>query len=124
MLPRAGVPYVYLWDSYGRLPAFLFGCTEFLVIRTGSTAALAAAFARYFDRLVPAPRGLDDKLWQTLVAVAAMATVAAINAVGTKQGGRVQVVGTALKVGALLAMIVLPFALGRADAANLSPTWP
>src|SRR5262245_10465076 len=62
MLPRAGGPYVYLREAYGSLPAFLFGWTEFLVVRTGSSAALAAAFARYFSRLVAAPGGLDPRL--------------------------------------------------------------
>src|SRR4051794_15262398 len=38
MLPQAGGPYVYLKEAYGRLPAFLFGWTEFLVIRAGSVA--------------------------------------------------------------------------------------
>jgi APA family basic amino acid/polyamine antiporter len=47
MLPRAGGPYVYLRAAYGDLPAFLFGWTEFLVIRAGSIATLAAAFALY-----------------------------------------------------------------------------
>src|SRR5437868_1960393 len=48
MLPQAGGPYVYLRVAYGALPAFLFGWTEFLVVRAGSMATLAAAFARYF----------------------------------------------------------------------------
>src|SRR3954463_1469065 len=51
MLPRAGGPYVYLREAYGRLPAFLFGWTEFLVIRTGSIATLAAAFGLNFTLL-------------------------------------------------------------------------
>src|SRR6516165_12108787 len=55
MLPHAGGPYVYLRAAYGPLPAFLFGWTEFLVIRTGSMATLAAAFARAFAQVVPPP---------------------------------------------------------------------
>ena len=58
MLPSAGGPYVYLREAFGRLPAFLFGWTEFLVIRTGSIATLAAAFGLYFALLVPAPGGI------------------------------------------------------------------
>src|SRR5829696_10569321 len=57
MLPRAGGPYVYLKEAYGPLPAFLFGWTEFLIVRAGSMATLAAAFARYFAQLVPNPAG-------------------------------------------------------------------
>ena len=50
MLPQAGGLYVYLRVAYGALPAFLFGWVEFLIVRSGSMATLAAAFARYFAR--------------------------------------------------------------------------
>ncbi len=113
MLPSAGGPYVYLREAFGRLPAFLFGWTEFLVIRTGSIATLAAAFGLYFALLVKAPAGLHPVAWQTTAAVLAIICLAAINVVGTGLGGRVQVIGTALKIGALLTMIVLPFYLGQ-----------
>ena len=126
MLPKAGGPYVYLREAYGRLPAFLFGWTEFLVIRAGSVATLASAFAIYASQpqLFPAPRGFDPRLWQAMLAVAAMVAVAAINVIGTRASGMVQIVGTAMKLGALGLMMTLPFALGKADAANLSPMWP
>src|SRR5207302_5723581 len=45
MLPQAGGLYVYLRAAYGALPAFLFGWVEFLIVRSGSMATLAAAFA-------------------------------------------------------------------------------
>jgi APA family basic amino acid/polyamine antiporter len=124
MLPHAGGPYVYLKEAFGRLPAFLFGWSEFLVIRAGSVATLAAGFALYFARLVPAPGGMNPLIWQMAVAVVAMTTVAAINIIGTRVGGGVQVAGTVLKVSALGVMIVLPFVLGKADPARLEPTWP
>jgi APA family basic amino acid/polyamine antiporter len=124
MLPSAGGPYVYLRAAYGRLPAFLFGWTEFLVIRAGSIATLAAAFALYFAQIVVPPRGLDPRVYQTAVAVAAVAVLAAINVVGTRRSGGLQVVGTVLKVGALCLMITVPFFMGKAHVANLSPMWP
>jgi APA family basic amino acid/polyamine antiporter len=124
MLPSAGGPYVYLREAFGRLPAFLFGWTEFLVIRTGSIATLAAAFGLYFALLFPAPSGLHPLVWQTAVAVAATVLLATVNVVGTKIGGSVQVIGTAIKVGSLVSMIVLPFVLGKVDTALLSPIWP
>ena len=110
--------------AYGPLPAFLFGWTEFLVIRAGTIATLAAAFALYFAQLVPALKEIGPAYWQMGVAITAMATLAAVNAVQTKLSGRVQVVGTVLKVGALVAMMILPFALGKAHVANLAPLWP
>jgi APA family basic amino acid/polyamine antiporter len=124
MLPRAGGPYVYLRAAYGSLPAFLFVWTEFLIIRAGSVATLAAAFALYLGQVWPAPEGLDFRVWQMGWAVLAMTAVAAINVIGTVVGGRVQLVGTVLKVGSLLLMIVLPFLLGKAAVANLTPAWP
>ena len=124
MLPRAGGPYVYLKEAYGPLPAFLFGWTEFLIIRSGSMATLAAAFSLYFAQIIPAPSGLNSKLWQMLAAVSAISIVAVVNVLGTRWGGQVQVAGTALKVGALGAMILLPWILGKVHVPNLSPLWP
>ncbi len=116
MLPRAGGPYVYLREAYGKLPAFLFGWTEFLVIRSGSVATLASAFAIYLSQpqLFPAPRGMNLTVWHCILACGAMLAVAVINVIGTRASGTVQVVGTILKVGALLTMIVLPFVMGKA----------
>src|SRR6185312_6254912 len=75
MLPQAGGPYVYLRAAYGPLPAFLFGWTEFLVIRAGSMATLAAAFARYFVQLFPPRAGIRGEVWQAGAAVAAIFVV-------------------------------------------------
>jgi APA family basic amino acid/polyamine antiporter len=124
MLPSAGGPYVYLREAFGRLPAFLFGWTEFLVIRTGSIATLAAAFGLNFALLVKPPPGMHPVAWQTTAAVIAIIFLAAINVIGTRLGGWVQVIGTGLKIGALLTMIVLPFYLGRIDTSLLTPVWP
>jgi len=124
MLPQAGGPYVYLREAFGKLPAFLFGWTEFLVIRSGSVATLAAACAYNIVLLVPAPEGVSHALWLSGWAIAALVVVATINVLGTSLGGRVQIVGTFLKLGTLLAMIVLPFMLGDAEVARLAPIWP
>ena len=94
------------------------------MIRTGSIATLAAAFGLYFALLIPAPLGIRPLVWQTTAAVAATITLAAVNVLGTRFGGRVQVIGTALKVGAIVAMIVLPLALKKADPSLLTPVWP
>jgi APA family basic amino acid/polyamine antiporter len=124
MLPRAGGPYVYLREAYGNLPAFLFGWCEFLVVRAGSMAALAAAFTKYFFQLRSPPSWGPPELWYALVACAAIAVVTTINVLGTLLGGGVQVVGTVLKVGGVIALITLPFIVGGADSSRLSPVWP
>jgi APA family basic amino acid/polyamine antiporter len=124
MLPRAGGLYVYLRVAYGALPAFLFGWVEFLIVRSGSMAVLAAAFAHYFAELVAPPAGIRNEFWQTGAATLAIMTVTAVNVLGTRRGGSLQVVGTFLKVGGVLVLISLPFLLGKGTVANLTPMWP
>ncbi|MGP0067028.1 MAG: amino acid permease, partial [Isosphaeraceae bacterium] len=124
MLPQAGGLYVFLRVAYGALPAFLFGWVEFLVVRSGSMATLAAAFARYFSQLAPAPAAIPGKVWQAGAAVLAIAAVTTVNVLGARRGGGLQVVGTALKVGGIAVMMVLPFALGAGTVANFSPALP
>src|SRR5258708_23941256 len=87
-------------------------------------AALAAAFARYFVLNVPAPGELRVETWQAVVAAWAIAVVTTVNIRGTAWGGRLQVAGTALKVGGVLALIALPLLLGGHDVSRLSPVWP
>src|SRR5881628_2616168 len=53
MMPRAGGQYVYLREAYSPLWGFLYGWTIFLVIQTGTIAAVAVGFARYLGVLVP-----------------------------------------------------------------------
>lgn len=124
MMPRAGGPYEYLKKGFGPLSGFLFSWAEFWVVRSGSMATLAAAFARYFSQLVPPVGGISLIWWQTWAAVGAMAIVGAINVRGTRHGGRLQVVGTGLKIGALSAMIVLPLMLGKGATGNMTPVGP
>src|SRR3974377_2072533 len=53
MMPRAGGQYVYLREAYSPLWGFLYGWTLFLVIQTGTIAAVAVAFARFLGALIP-----------------------------------------------------------------------
>ena len=124
MLPQAGGLYVFLRAAYGALPAFLFGWVEFLVVRSGSMATLAAAFAQYFAHVVGPPAAVPGKVWQAGAAVLAITVVTTVNVLGTRQGGALQVIGTALKVGGIAILIALPFLLAGGSIANLSPMWP
>jgi amino acid transporter len=124
MMPHAGGAYVYLRAAYGKVPAFLFGWVEFLIGRAGSMATLAAAFARYFDQVAPPPAGVSDEIWQAGAAIVAIIIVTVVNVLGTERGGALQVIGTALKVGGVAALIGLPFVLNQGSTANLSPFWP
>src|SRR4029077_15846843 len=100
MYPRAGGPYIYLREAYGRLPAFLWGWTEFWVIRTGSIGALACATVIYLAKFQPLPPNLHA--W---IAIAIVLGLSAINYFSTRWGATVQNVTTIIKVGFLLAIM-------------------
>jgi APA family basic amino acid/polyamine antiporter len=119
MLPQAGGPYVYLREAYGRLPAFLWGWTEFWIIRTGSLGALSVATVTYLDKVTH----LDLRI-QEAIAIGIVLALSAINVVGTRWGAHVQNVTVVLKVSFVAIVIALPFVLGKADAQNLEPVWP
>lgn len=121
MLPAAGGPYVYLREAYGRLPAFLWGWTEFWVIRTGSIAALATGTAININVLCNDRFNLTGQMFLTLALILMLSSV---HYVSTRWTAHVQNVTSVIKVGFLVAIIVLPFLFGKTDTANLQPIWP
>ncbi len=138
LFPRAGGNYVFLREAYGRTAGFLWGWVEFWIIRTGSIAALATMFTESFHDVLRQslyPGQTVDVLpfWprQTLT-VLVIAALAALNARGTRLGGGLQVVVTSVKVGSLLFIIALPFAVlalvseptHPPRAEYLLPGWP
>jgi APA family basic amino acid/polyamine antiporter len=140
MMPRAGGQYVYLRDAYSPLWGFLFGWTQFLVIQSGTIAAVAVAFSRYLGVLVPAvsptswiiaPIDLSSKYavslsTQQLVALLLIAVLTMINTRGLQIGKIIQNIFTSAKTLSLLALIFVGFAIGRnADAlrANFTDLW-
>ncbi|HEX5758642.1 MAG TPA: amino acid permease [Thermoanaerobaculia bacterium] len=140
MMPRAGGQYVYLRESYSPLWGFLYGWTLFLVIQTGTIAAVAVAFARFLGVLAPAisptawivpPIDLSDSYavslsWQQLVAVLLIVFLTLLNTRGLKVGKWIQNVFTSTKTLALLGLIVLGILVGRdagAVAANFAAAW-
>src|SRR3954451_10337894 len=82
MYPRAGGQYVFLRESMGHLMGFLYGWTLFLVIQTGTIAAVAVAFGRFLGVLIPAI-GPDRYSWfpQADVCIAALGCSNASNAI-------------------------------------------
>jgi APA family basic amino acid/polyamine antiporter len=114
--PEAGGGYVYLRETYGRRLAFLYGWKCLLVMDPGITAALATGLAAYVGYLVPlGPFGLK------LVALGAIAAAAAINIRGSALSGRVLEALTVLKLGALAAIVLLAFGLGRGEWSHFVP---
>jgi len=98
--PRAGGGYVYLRETFGPLPAFLYGWTLVLVIATGAIAAVAVTFADYTLALVGLPHRYSMPL-----AIAAIVLLSGINYVGVKPAAITQNIFTVLKLTALAALI-------------------
>src|SRR5262249_4760076 len=123
MLPQAGGPYVYLREAYGRLIAFLWGWSEFWIVRTASIGALACATVIYLNEALPRD-GRLDRNWQQGGSIAIVLLLSAINIIGTRWGAAVQSLMTVIKVAFLVALIVFPFCLHGTNAENLGPIWP
>ena len=141
MYPRAGGQYVFLRESMGHLMGFLYGWTLFVVIQTGTIAAVAVAFGRFLGVLWPAITP-DRYSWfpqmdfttagapvqlglspQRLIALISIWILTWINLRGIKEGKWVQTTLTTVKTVALAGLIVLGLTVGRhaeAITANFS----
>jgi APA family basic amino acid/polyamine antiporter len=111
--PRTGGAYVYVREGWGRLPAFLFGWSELVLIRAASLGAVSTTFAEYFLRVLgydPAVAPYTD--WVHYVAAVAIGLTATFNYYGVRWGSLVQNLTTLAKYGGLLFIIMLAFALG------------
>jgi basic amino acid/polyamine antiporter, APA family len=140
MMPRAGGQYVYLREAFSPLWGFLYGWTLFLVIQSGTIAAVAVGFGRYFGALVPwiaddhylirplhLSAGYAISLSTTqLVGVLLIALLTWTNTRGLEYGRIIQNIFTTTKSGALLALIFLGIVVGRNSAAvtdNFGALW-
>jgi len=117
--PRAGGGYVYLRETWGPLPAFLYGWALLLVIASGAIAAIAVTFADYTLALT----GLSARLTLPL-AIAAIFFVSAVNYLGVRPGAVVQNFFTMLKLAALAALVAIGLAAGLPPAAPPPPGAP
>ena len=140
MMPRAGGQYVYLREAYSPLWGFLYGWTLFLVIQTGTIAAVAVAFARYFGVVAPA---ISPTVWivppvhlsanyavslstQQFAAILIIVLLTFINSRGLQIGKLIQNVFTSAKTLSLVALIFIGLLLARnpeAMKANFSDFW-
>ncbi|MEP6955306.1 MAG: amino acid permease [Chthoniobacterales bacterium] len=139
MMPHAGGQYVFLREAYSPLFGFLFGWAVFLVIQTGTIAAVAVAFARFTGVLVPAiatgnyliaPIALGGGYaislsTEQLLAVLMILLLTWTNTRGLELGRLVQNSFTFAKTAALLGLIVIGLALGwgPTSAARSAAWW-
>jgi len=144
MMPKAGGQYVYLRESLGPLFGFLYGWTLFLVIQTGTIAAVAVAFGKFLGVFFPA---ISTTHWilhlahvpamqagpmllgnmeiglstANLTAIAVVILLAVINFFGVRLGALIQNIFTTVKALSLAGLVLLVFIAGRnvsAIAAN------
>src|SRR5215470_173628 len=106
--PEAGGLYCYIRDGFGRASAFLYGWCLFLVIASGSVAALARAFSEYFASIIPVSQAA-----QTFVAVVVIAIVTAVNVWGTRKSSDLQNWTTLIKAGVIVILSAVLLMLGR-----------
>jgi basic amino acid/polyamine antiporter, APA family len=145
MFPKAGGNYVYLREGISPLFGYLYGWTLFVVIQTGTIAAVAVAFARFTSVLVPS---LSPEVFlgttirfpdpigpiavglspQRIFAILSIVLLTWINVRGVRTAAFIQTSLTAIKTAALAGLIVLGITIGRnaeAIAANFgSGFWP
>jgi APA family basic amino acid/polyamine antiporter len=147
MYPRAGGQYVYLREGLSPLWGFLYGWTVFLVIQTGTVAAVVVAFAKFLSVLwpgltpdvwlslghIPAPGDALFALlghpsahpeaieigvsWQRVLGIGVVLLLTWVNVQGVKTAAWIQTVFTAAKTLALVGLILLGLTIGRHAAA-------
>src|SRR5436190_16919285 len=122
--PRSGGVYVFVRESFGRLPAFLFAWAELWVIRPGAYGAIGITASAYTLRTfgldpaaIVAGLGPIDIRAEQLLGAGYIILVGTVNYFGIHRGAVLQNLSTVFKVGALALLVVLGFALGTRSAA-------
>ena len=149
MMPKAGGQYVYLRESLGPLWGFLYGWTLFMVIQTGTIAAVGVAFGKFLGVFFPSISSTNwiIHLWkappihigpmvlgdmhvglntQNLTAIFTIVVLTVVNVFGIKTGAAIQNIFTFAKTAALLGLVIagaLIFRNPAAVAANFTDFW-
>jgi APA family basic amino acid/polyamine antiporter len=125
MMPKAGGQYVFFREAYGPMFGFLFGWTFFLVVQTGTIAAVAVAFAKFLGVLWPAISEAKTRIGPLSISaaqgvgVAVIVLLTASNTTGLKAGTVTQNVFTFAKIAALAALTVAGLLVGGGKDAAL-----
>jgi basic amino acid/polyamine antiporter, APA family len=116
-MPHTGGWYVYLREAWGRVPAFLFGWAQLILLRGTVLGGIAAVFGEYFLRSI----GVDSQahpLAARLVSAAAILVATTVNIRGVTVGAAVVGVTTVAKIGGLALLVVLAALLGKDSGAS------
>ncbi len=117
-LPRSGGVFAYILESFGPLPAFLFGWAELVVVRAAALGAVATIFAEYLGYFIPL-NGLQVRE----VAACTIAVIGAINYVGVRRAAAVLSAATLAKYLAVLALGLLACTANGGSSAHFAPLW-
>jgi APA family basic amino acid/polyamine antiporter len=113
--PRSGGVYVFVRESFGPLPAFLFAWAEMWIIRPGAFGAIGITASAYTLRTLgydPAAELIGSIRAEQLLGACFIVLVGTVNYFGIHRGAILQNASTAFKVGALALLVVLGFTLG------------
>jgi basic amino acid/polyamine antiporter, APA family len=133
-MPQAGGQYIYLREAFGPMWGFLYGWTLFMVIQTGTIAAVAVAFAKYAGVFMPwisadnhlIGSGAIGLSTQQLVGILIVVFLTWLNTKGIRTGAAIQNTFTFAKIAALLGLLGFGFLVGRnseAVASNFNNFW-
>jgi amino acid transporter len=117
-LPRSGGVFAYILESFGPLPAFLFGWSELTVIRASALGAIATIFAEYLGHFIQL-----SPMQVRWVAALAVILVGLLNYVGVNRAAALMNLSTVAKYAALAALGLLAFTLGQGSWSHFSPAW-
>jgi amino acid transporter len=125
-MPETGGLYVYIREAWGRLPAFLFGWSELVLIRAASLGAISTTCAEYGFRLFGRDPSAPEHVAQVHYAAAgAIALTAFFNYRGLRWGSAVQNVTTFAKYGGLLFIVLVALAVGlHTTGGHFTPAMP
>lgn len=124
-MPKAGGPYVFMSEAYGKPVGFLYGWSQFLIVQSGTIAAVAVAFANFTGILLPSISGTNYLIepiifgsyavslsTQQLLAIGSVALLTFINTRGLEVGKWIQNTFTITKTAALFGLIVIGLLFG------------
>ena len=138
MFPRPGGQYIYFNKSYNHFVGYLYGWAVFIVIQTGSIASIAYVFSDSLGSFINFPR--LGPAWEAVAlhipwigaitpfkfiglkrcTIVLILFLTGINYLGVRFGSAIAVIFSGLKIGALVAIVVLAFALGHGSLANFT----
>jgi amino acid transporter len=117
-LPRSGGVFAYILESFGPLPAFLFGWAELAVVRAAALGAIATIFAEYLGYFIPL-----TAIQVRQVAACTIVVIGVMNYVGVRRAAAVLSATTVAKYIAVLALGLLACTASGGRSAHFAPLW-